>query len=533
MKNNRIKYVLGGGSLLNIVGITLIIVTLIVAFVYNLTSTGCLTSDMSSEMVLAELLSEKMEIMSTDWYYSTELRTINNQIIMMLLFKIFDDYSLIRAIGNSILLLGMLGSGFFMLTKLGIQKKSIFLPLSFIILPFSDYQWLMVLTGAFYIPHVTISFIVLGYLFQVINDSQEKYGRIPLYTFSFLAGLGGIRYLLILFLPLCLAGVWGILESADKKVYWKENIHLLSSVQKFRYIISMTVFSVFGFFVYSFILPNYYTYASYNQVRFIDLDSDNIGERLFKIISATINSVLGYYNDVPVFSLEGVSNICVFACISIITIFLIIIWKNKIKYDLYIRYLICANIFNGFVFLFTNEAFSSNTFVSRYYGPILIPLFLSMAVFDEIVTKKIYKSIFYTGLILSLIILSISHILSCTKVDLNGNRQNSLNYLLENNMNFGYATFWNANITTELTDGRIEMASVYGFENMEPYKWLCPKNYFEQDYSSDPCFILMTKEEQHEYGKSKFVLNGKKEYEDDYYVIYSYPNSKMIYNMIE
>ena len=51
-----------------------------------------LTADDSAEMILAEQLSRESEILSPNWYYSTELRVLNTQIVMSLLFRFSHDW---------------------------------------------------------------------------------------------------------------------------------------------------------------------------------------------------------------------------------------------------------------------------------------------------------------------------------------------------------------------------------------------------------------------------------------------------------
>gem|GEM_PF-5435070 len=41
-----------------------------------------LDADMASEQLLANLLAQKGGVMSTNWYYSTELRVLNTQLVM-------------------------------------------------------------------------------------------------------------------------------------------------------------------------------------------------------------------------------------------------------------------------------------------------------------------------------------------------------------------------------------------------------------------------------------------------------------------
>ena len=58
----------------------------------NAHATQHLDSDMSSEMVLAKLLAGEGGILSENWYYSTELRVLNIQIVLSFFFRIFSPF---------------------------------------------------------------------------------------------------------------------------------------------------------------------------------------------------------------------------------------------------------------------------------------------------------------------------------------------------------------------------------------------------------------------------------------------------------
>ena len=95
-------------------------------------------------------------------------------------------------------------------------------------------------------------------------------------------------------------------------------------------------------------------------------------------------------------------------------------------------------------------------------------------------------------------------------------------FLEEKGFEFGFATYWNANIMTELTDGRVEIANIQDPESLEYFKWSSPVKYYQEDYHQGPVFLLLTTEEATEYGKAKVLRAGEKLYEDDHYVVYLY-----------
>ena len=56
----------------------------------------------------------------------------------------------------------------------------------------------------------------------------------------------------------------------------------------------------------------------------------------------------------------------------------------------------------------------------------------------------------------------------------------------------GYATFWNANIVTELSDGAIEVVALEITDGgMTPYRWLEAEENFAMDAPEEPVFLLL------------------------------------------
>ena len=53
---------------------------------------------MSSEMVLGQLLAQNNELMTTKFYYSTEMRVLSIQLVFALCFKLFRDWHVIRMV---------------------------------------------------------------------------------------------------------------------------------------------------------------------------------------------------------------------------------------------------------------------------------------------------------------------------------------------------------------------------------------------------------------------------------------------------
>ncbi|MGB4798657.1 MAG: hypothetical protein WBP27_09610, partial [Gemmiger qucibialis] len=120
-----------------------------------------LDADMASEQLLANLLAQEGGVMSTNWYYSTELRVLNTQLVMAPLFRLFTSWHTVRVVGSVVLILLYLAAWFWF-GRSAKLKYSGLLGAGLLVLPYGALYRQYVLEGLYYIPHIAISFVVLG-----------------------------------------------------------------------------------------------------------------------------------------------------------------------------------------------------------------------------------------------------------------------------------------------------------------------------------------------------------------------------------
>ena len=332
-----------------------------------------------------------------------------------------------------------------------------------------------------------------------------------------IAGLGGSRYLLILFMPICLSALWELLSTKSSKAL--------------RWGLLSTGFALVGYYINGNILSKYFSFDNYNNVYFINIKEEDLGERLIKITSGVLNDIFGYCNNARLFSLQGINNGCVIICVFLILITSVKVYKKNCT--LFVKFIISSIMANGVALLFLSEAFSSDVFVSRYYGPVLIYAFLLVPLWGETTDDKFKRYFGLLTLVSTMLFISFANSYRLVNIDLNKDRKGALEYLENAEITFGYASFWNANITTELTDGKVKVQSVYDFEMLNSMNYLSYKEYSKQDYSTNVCFILMTMEEFKQYASTNVISNGIIGYEDEYFVICLYPDSETIFNLVK
>ena len=163
-----------------------------------------LDADMASEQLLANLLAQEGGVMSTNWYYSTELRVLNTQLVMAPLFRLFTSWHTVRVVGSVVLILLYLAAWFWF-GRSAKLKYSGLLGAGLQVLPYGALYRRYVLEGLYYIPHIAISFVVLGCAVRILRGGWRLAPAAGMVLFSFAAALGGPRQLFILNIPLTVA----------------------------------------------------------------------------------------------------------------------------------------------------------------------------------------------------------------------------------------------------------------------------------------------------------------------------------------
>jgi hypothetical protein len=121
-------------------------------------------------------------------------------------------------------------------------------------------------------------------------------------------------------------------------------------------------------------------------------------------------------------------------------------------------------------------------------------------------------------------------------MDLNTIRKPYIQYLLDNELNYGFATFWNANVTSELSNGRIEIAGldprIRSAADTTPFSFpgsLMPLRFFDAFYHEGESFLLLNREEW-DFVRGRHNFSGvTPNFMDANFVILLYPSAEIIH----
>lgn len=486
-------------------------------------------SDLSSELVFSKLLAEEGRLISSNWFYPTELRIISAHLIYVPLANLFSNWTAWRICSEIICLAILLFSYYYLLKQLNVHKY-FFFSAGFLLIPFSGIYYYELYLSLFYTPYIIISFLTIGLIFQYTN-SKNKTQSILLMTIqcslALFAGLGGFREIVQLYLPIVMGGF--LLEGI--KII-KNNSIKFSLTDSEKKIIRITllslIFASLGLAINIKVLSRIYSFMVWSNI----VEWKYFDPRAILTIINDLLKIFGY-------SCEKIRVAIITNSFSLLFVFsvfftLYIIKKSKTTYI--VNFIACFLISNIFILLFL-FSFTSMNYRDVYQLPVIVMFipFLTLCI-------NIFKNhILFKGLICFIIVTSLITGISTTRnyikkeqtfTTISISEIKKISSLLDqNNYSFGYADFWNSNIITELTNGKIGMNAFGDFHDdmsnlknvTETYPWLQSKK--NVNYKPvGKTFILLNKKAYNTFYAKNKVEKKESIYNSDNFIVFGFSN---------
>lgn len=467
---------------------------------YGLNGRTLLDADESAEMVLANHLNETGRFLSRDWFYSTELRVLNTQIINKLALAIFPrNWHAARTLAIAILVLILLASYLYLVhvAELGWIGNLTALAL---VVPFSTTYSYIVLYGSFYVPHVAITFVLLALTIQILKSSSDKKRWIYLCVacvLSLVAGLGGVRQFLVFHAPLFLTAFVLLFiekhsEDSMQAILKSEHGHfLLVSIAE-------AFFCVLGVGINSVILHRFYTFSEYTKTSLNSLKLSAFLDYLGQIIH-----IWGYEGCAELRDITGAAAICglmLCAIFLLVTVFCIHRFRSLNRIERIFLLFFVFGVFTNVVFyLFANLP------VPRYLMPaaiMVLPL-IPVALRQKDGFGRPWQTLLLAVFVFCMFVQSTNYFWYYAYRDkgmVPTQEEKVASWLVENNYTKGLGTFWNSAILTELSNGRIEMWNIQSdnyysdWSSLELYEWLQVKSHRDA-LPTGPVFLIVNSDE--------------------------------------
>lgn len=537
-----------------------ILILLIVCFIKN--TDHYIDSDMGAEIVLAKECFLQKTFWPRSWCYSTELRTLNTQLISAPLFCVTGSWHLVKILTCTACLPLLAWSAWCLLKALDIQSLPLKLAVSIIsACPYSLSVWQFVTLGNYYVPKIVIFSVHLS-LFLTLAFEDGRAGRlserkrraclVSLYILSFIEGLTSIRYIFILLLPLAAVSVYrqasraaDASDRADGKALfrpaaiWSEGTSRLSSLTLLT--------AAFGYLLNSTLLRRFYRFSLWYESAFGKLD-DISGSSVYHDLLKT----LGYNEQVSVSTPAGITNIILYAFAVLLIYFTVrFMFRDGKCYGeaqaFYIRFTLTSIVLTGFLYLHVN-------YIARYFILELafIPAFTAILIEGQDTQhnrdtqekqgpagseRKHELPRYLLALTGSLFVLinSFTTLTATFFSNVNADKTRVISYLDRSGMNFGYSITPLANRLAFMMDGKIEFAMVKSQElptgaallpdRFEPNLFLTSRRFYEDSFHQGEAVFFLIDTKSWEASRDNSVFKGGNlTYDDGIYRVYTYPS---------
>ena len=511
--------------------IILLAVYLALCAVYTKNIDHWINSDTASDLVMSRLLADEKKLISDSWYYSSELHVIKTQLVTVPLFMLTNNWHTVRIVSAYILFAILLLSYLYMCSELRIPAPLWALG-ALLLLPFSQIYFEFVLMGCYYIPYLSVAFLSVGLLFQSSRENRSP-RRILLLSagclIALFSGMGGPRQLLMLYLPLCLAGLITAGPLPKIKGFGALPAALKDSA-RLRFTAGAALFFLCCCIGYAFnmtVLSRIYSFSAWDEMSFQPFTFQSLQNICNGFLTTFGFRARGVFSKALIMNLSC-GAICLFALLSAVNGL-----KNRSEEEAPNRFLAVFFLASLTIFLLL-YLFTDVAYEARYNISILVFAFpLSARNLRQLFMGDLLRraaAAAAAAVVLAACVLNYGVIVRQDKTKYL--REISA-YLAENGFSGGYATYWNGNVLTELTNGAVEIwvwcdstrtKKIINLESVDVvYEWLQKKSHSET-HPEGKIFLVLSRQEYDLFPWKNRLHSEQKAFStsDGSYFVYAY-----------
>ena len=458
-----------------------------------------LDSDMSAEMILADLLNQEGGLLSQNWWYSTEIRVGYVQLFYRIGLAIFPhDWYAARMLGQMLMVLLLVVLCLYAGHGLKLKGNGVWAAAA-LVCPFGVwYLWYYCFSGA-YLGHMLWLLLGFGAALHLVDAPgwRQRLGHGVLLAGSCLvSGLNGIKGIMVFYLPLLAAA----LVLCVMRWYQVPQDLPRRELRLAGLSVAALALAGVGYAVNSTVLAAAYQFNDYNTLEWKDL---NLKDLLWQW--GELLSLFGYPRDdlmrqeIPVFSGPGLLGAfgVLTAGVLVLSLFRLLgRWRELDERQRVVPVLFASIcVVTGLIFVCAGEDMNAS------YWLLAIPfafLTLQLEWETEPFPQKWMRTAAPVALCCCLVATSVG---SVKQFFMQGLRvsphlKTVCDWLVDNGYTQGYATFWNGDVLTEWSSGEIEMwvvGHISQLESVEPYEWLQKKSHVTPPEGE--IFLLTSREE--------------------------------------
>lgn len=446
-------------------------------------------SDISSEMMYANILINDKVLISQDWYFSTFVDFFNINKIFSLIFIFTSNWKIVHFAEITIYYLLMIVSTIFVSKEIGIKNYSWMLFLTLGSLSYDYFLFSTIYTN--YSHYIMMGYFTIGLIFKKINNNSNVI-TLLLLLLTIVNSMCGMRNVVTLYLPICLALILVLLQN-----HTKDSLSGNQAKEIKKCLILIFFCCALGVFINKFGIQKYVGFENYSVM----LTREPLNDWFNLLKNVIVDGWLYLFGFTKTLSLSSVVSLLI-VIILIIGIIKRLVISNNICEIIIITVFVLSSCFTCGSFFISTTQFEIRYLLQSYSYAILI--------FGLIISQTHLKK---TAVAITLIVALLSVSNTFSYLDIRKNEYNNdelieiVNILDNKNIKEGYATYWDANLCVELSNGNLQI-KMYKDENVlfnnayngNPddigiskdllWKWLQRKSTIETDINY-PCFMIV------------------------------------------
>lgn len=485
------------------------------------------TSDMAYWLLLADEQMKTHQFFPDGFCYTTGVTTFSPELIVLVLRFFCQNWLLCRELTVILMTLALLVLIFcFYHRTLSGKSKYIAAFLSVIFLSFPMKHYMETFYEAAYIYQILWDMLLMLVLNRILfsQKSEKKNQKSPLlyivwFVLLFLISIKGMKSIFLFTLPIIATfPVFSFIESRFhfESVFKNRKQNILFALSVLGTVLGITTYTLLSKMV---MLDSITGSASF-------AGAENLSENFGRLIAHIIDFYSAAGNGELV-SLSGITS-CIYLIVMLICTIVSPIWMvlryNKTQnpfWRFYTIYALFSNFLLLYTMIFTNAASMVYYELAFWHNIVFTSIFLT----DLIKKKdKYYEGFIYT---VTAIVFLCGHLNYITGTVLPVHNEyvaeqeegSLIDFLKENDLDYGFATFWHAYKYMALSNGEIKLIS-YIITPTCPYYWMTSRSYYDVNEHPGRCFILVAADDEAIDEKYYLAASEVKEFQDYKILIY-------------
>ena len=463
-------------------------------------------SDIAAEALLSREIWQEKDLSPDNWVSSTERRIIGMPTVAALFYGMTG--SMQTAVGITCVLLGgiFLGVFYYFLRKLSFGRTaSLTALLVLCALPVNGWRnegqmvpfvtLLLFLFAEYYVFHAIFFLLSILFYMELKKQGEMTAGKACVWTALFVAAVllncGGQRYMQVVVLPLVIV---------ECVALFAESGHLAHKLPKSRFWASGYVGSMVVAFLVSCLYGGRGDYGIYL------LKPAEAAEKLFLKVPAAILENFGIAGEARVGGFASLMQLMIWAFLILLGYGIWFLFQRKSTVDGRKREAVVILLASVGVTAFIVGI--TNVEAAHYY--FFVAWFAAAVIVAALVNESDGVSPAFVGLILAavcvfaLLNLRYTYYGAVTTQDNLREYQEVADFLSEEEIEYGYGEFWDAERICLLTDGKVTMGHSYSMGQLAGYWWLTSTKWYPPSLPKDMRTAYVVRTENREAFEQQF-----------------------------